>query len=213
MAAVTLRRRRAAVGLLVFALCAALGSVAVTGPATAEDALENPAFAVPVSDRVIEGELIFGDDSRVGFKVREGMMLTVRLQGGRGYGLSPLVEDGGEIHFAVYELERSAAGERVREIGEFVAGLGGTSPAPTAMPLDVAVLDITSREFSVRPSEDPTQLTPDELRKTYGLSDCCIYCDGRTLCGCSVETSCGTCCSGECCLGGGGSNPRFHPVP
>lgn len=193
--------------LLILAAGLAAGPQAIA----AQGVLDGAAFSVPVSDRVIEGELIFGDDSRVGFKVREGMMLTIRIQGGQSYGLSPLVEDNGEVQFAVYELERSTAGERVREVGEFVTGVGGTSAAPTAMPLDVAVLDVSSRKFSVPPPDDPASLTPEDLRGTYGLTDCCVNCGTRTICGCSVETSCGSCCSGECCLGGGGGSPRFQP--
>ena len=30
-------------------------------------------------------------------------------------------------------------------------------------------------------------------------AECCLTCDGKTVCGCAVTGTCGSCCSGSCC--------------
>lgn len=34
-----------------------------------------------------------------------------------------------------------------------------------------------------------------------GQGECCVTCSGITVCGCSVEAPCGSCCAGRCCDG------------
>lgn len=190
-----------------------LTAILTCSPAVCSQRPEEAAFGVPVSDRVIEGEISFAQGEPFFFKVREGMMLTTRETGGHAYGFVPLIQKTGDVEFAVYELTPAAVGERATEIGLLMVNGNGQAPAaaPTAEPIDLLVYRISKANFEEEAVTDPSSEDPEDLRSEFELpSTCCVTCNGRTVCACEVVTGCGSCCAPACCSGGG-KNPRLEP--
>lgn len=141
------------------------------------------AYAVPVSDRVIEGLLLLSWESWVRFEVREGGMLGIRRQDGRGWGVVPLLGEDGEIRYGYSALTRVGCRERVREIGEVVADEKGGAP------LNWEVWIFTSRE--VRMAGPGGARGRDAWEGDLCLGEvkrCCLTAGRYRVCARAVET-------------------------
>lgn len=171
------------------------------------------AFGVPAGDRIIEVDLSYpSDHARV--QVREGELIRIRFAGASAYALQPHFrgEAGDTVEFVVYEVEaRPHGAERVRELQRFDVAPGLLGRAETHPPIDVRLEGVRMGTFASTAPEDSRELGAGELRRLFGASGvCCIVCDGVTICACSVETSCGSCCSDSCC-GGDDDRSPFEP--
>ena len=70
-------------------------------------------------------------------------------------------------------------------------------------PFDLSVERI--QDASVTPTPLPTTISTGRSRSGV----CCVTCNGFRVCGCAVESECGSCCTGECC--DGDSIAVMHP--
>lgn len=145
------------------------------------------AFAVPAFNEVIEFDIFDEDELIATVTVRGGTFATVTANGSY-LGISPQVLDGGAASFVVYEIERMPDGrEKIseREIIEF-ANFDSE-----------IVIRFTEYSFIVKHIND-FETYPKMMKS---CDRCCIYCNGRQVCACSVATSCGSCCCSDCCEG------------
>jgi hypothetical protein len=173
------------------------------------------AFGVPSGNRIIEVDLSYPTDhARV--EVREGELIRIRFAGANAYALQPHFrgEAGETVEFVVYEVaSRPDGAERVREVQRFDVAPGLLGRAETNPPIDVRLEGVRVGTFKSTAPEIPQEFGSGELRNMFGASGvCCIYCKGVMICACSVQTSCGSCCSDSCCSGDDDRTP-FEPTP
>jgi hypothetical protein len=190
------------------------------------------AFSVPISNRVIQGEVALGDGEVVKFKALEGGMTTIKdLTTGRQIGFTGEITNAESrmVRFTFFEITEPQPGlQALRQIDQIdaVPGQPAASRAlPTAM-LSVANLgtsklsaeEIEAFRRSILPETQfaDTGTSPDALVKpdpTNPTTLCCVTCGSTTACGCAVSMTCGSCCDGACCGGSGGTQPshRFSP--
>lgn len=176
-------------------------------PATAENAIDPPGvFGLPLSNEVVEVEVHFDDGEIVRLAVREGTVFTVRTEDDY-FGFSPQIDsEDEEIEFELWRIKKipgpnggdsaHAAGMVFAPIGEFAwAGID-------QLAFDVKVRSVrTGRDFSMPRRGHPSLPDdPEELRRMSARGTCCVStCNGSTICGCSVDSACSSCCSGGCC--------------
>jgi hypothetical protein len=183
-----------------FPLFVAAGFLLAGAAARAEKAQ-----SVPVSDKIIKLEVQAPDGHWIKGAVREGdqfriedHVLNVTMA------LVPITTDSG-IRFRTFRIEdRGEGNESMHFVEEFETGLGETAYTRKAR----IGLGVKVREVVV-PKEDLDPRTP--VLKGCGKAGkfleegyvqpgrCCVTCGGTTSCGCAVEDTCGTCCSGGCC--------------
>ncbi len=126
-----------------------------------------------------------------------GTMATMAVEGGEEVGLTPDVE-GNRVTLAV-SVKNPATGE-FTVVGRYT--LHRNQPADVSTPhtrLQVEWLETVDMTVSAL-----TNVTP----QNGPCSTCCIVCDGKTICACEVNTSCGYCCCPEHCSCSGGSPRR-----
>ena len=74
-----------------------------------------------------------------------------------------------------------------RAVGRQIAEVAATRAHAVRVP----ELALAGQPFSIRVLGVGPRLNASD--------ECCVTCDGTTACGCKVEMSCGSCCSGGCC--------------
>jgi hypothetical protein len=171
------------------------------------------AFGVPSGDRIITAELTCPVD-HVRVEVREGTLIRVQFTGGLSYALQPHLpgRDQKTVEVVLYQLAtRPDGAERIREIQRCEVAQGLVGRAETNPPIEIQLEGLRVRSFETKAPEDPQEMGANELRNLFGASgSCCMHCNGVTICACSVQTSCGSCCSDSCC--GGHERSPFEPV-
>lgn len=163
------------------------------------------AFSVALSNWAVEGQARYtlGEEGWVNFTVQDGRMFRLEFVGGHNYAFVPKVGQQGSVEFTVYEIVRRSDGaEEVQQLGEPIStGKGGSFQAPTQPVIEIEVTGIERRQFSAPIPEDPNSVGYDEGLTLDAMGGgCCISCGGLRTCGCSVSTSCGSCCSDDCCF-------------
>lgn len=166
------------------------------------------AFSKPISDTLIRLEVQISADRVIKGMVQEGGMFRVTDASlGLSVGLVPVLQ-GDSVKVKVYEISKhpSGGGEVVRYREEV-----DLTPGAVAVPKKLRqVIEVSAPEIirSKTPEEHPKGtaeksvacLSQDQstLRLVTAFG-CCVTCEGTTSCGCAVEDSCGSCCSGPCC--------------
>jgi len=207
--------------LLILVLCA---------PLTAYSQDYKPEIVgIPLSDKFVAGEihLANADKEVVKFIAREGSVVVVK---GTDYHIafSTRITQEGDVHlnyFNVTTVPGEEGGEVAQMFGCASAASGHFALAdtdyehmtfdPATMPFDVRIMRIGDHEFVSPFFEQGQPINPELLlRNIAGASCCARACDGTLICGCSVQTGCGGCCSGDCCsLSGGKLNHEGLRVP
>ena len=134
---------------------------------------------------LVELRLLIDESMPVTVRVRAGEQATIRAEGKGSVGLVPLVRnatlelrvikvtvegaDGATVTLGTYRLERGEVSQI--QAGEFALAIEWAEYTPSGSDTDIAA----------------------------PCRECCIVCDGREVCGCAVETSCGRCCCPDYC--------------
>lgn len=189
-----------------------LVSVLLAASTTAQTARNSPGvFAVPKSDEIVEVEVHFDNGEIVPVSVREGTLFTVRTDS-YYYAFSPKIDaSNGKVHFELFDIDvvpGPDGGEIANSVGLIHADLGEIAwfnedpVAKLAFDFDLRVGTIrTGKGFSMPSRKDPSlPRDPEELRRMAARGICCIQtCSGAQVCGCAVNSACGSCCTGGCC--------------
>ena len=190
---------------LVQSICLALSALAVASfPGQAQSS------SVPISARVIEGDLLLPDGRAAHFSVRDGAVLSVRSAlDSYWYGIFVEIAgaDDETIRFTVFEIQKNSDGEQNLElVGSPLESRGGAAVEIQTMN---GPFRITPQEVLFRlPMQDRISSQKSAVYQppnTYdALGICCVTCDDMTVCGGAVNMPCGSCDSG-----GGGGRPAF----
>jgi hypothetical protein len=147
------------------------------------------AFAVPISaDRIVLRVEVDGGPAGTAAQLNGGL-IRVAVVAGPHLGLVPVLR-GALLEVSVLRLVRTTVGgaESVAELGRVT--LSQLSPAVVT----AEGLTLTLTWLATRPPAGPlAPLSEGECQS------CCITCEGRTLCACEVEMSCGRCCCPQAC--------------
>jgi len=195
----------------------AAGSTEARQDAPAAPGKNCKALSLPISSRLIRGDLTLSSGKVIKFTVLEGgMFKTKDLETGEHIGLTPVVIDGSteEVRFTLAEISEDADGrESVQTVGTLDTSLGRL--APIDRPADSSIL-VTEVADSGLSREELRELR-SSLADAAGVShdqralilddDCCMTCGSPQSCGCAVQAGCGSCCDPPCCEGGGGGPP------
>lgn len=202
------------IGLLVgtFLIPAVLFPAALSG--------QSEAFSIPVSNRVIVGDLTLPNGDLARFKVYDGAMVTLRTEGSeRLWGFSPSLgtDTADEVVFHVYEIfEYPDGNQAISEYGSLLPGATKTVEGDD-LPFTARVAGIEEGSYSEDSLRTLAAAALDGQDVTEELGRCCVTCNGQTVCACKVKLSCGSCCSPGCCDGGGGCAQNgpgvFYPTP
>jgi hypothetical protein len=129
------------------------------------------------------------------------------LEGHRGptnYGISVMNKNGIDLNRAFLTWHRPIAAMPVL-FGLAAAVFATLASLPTTR-LDY--LSTTNRTNATMGESQPAGLRRNASPTFRSSSrECCVTCNGVTACGCAVQMTCGSCCSGLCCdspLDGGG---------
>jgi hypothetical protein len=161
------------------------------------------AFGLPKSDRVIQGEVVVGDET-VHFEAREGTLVTLQTIPGVMTGLSPAVLDerGERVGFLVLRITDVGAGRQdAEQLGDPVEVETGARGTVTAMgtEYEIAVAGIATGRFPGRPAASLASGWPHELARRYGRSGggtCAVACGPVAASATAIRMSCGACDSG-----------------
>lgn len=193
--------------------CLLLAALAAPGQALTP-AQKPSVYSVPLSNRVLEGEISRGDGKVVKFGVLEGGLLTFESGEGQSFAISGEILDQGrrEVRFSVFEIESFGPGlQGLKRIGDLEVREGLPESSSAAKGLQVLVSAIgASQTFSEADVQALRQTAMESVPgDTIGnpiLATCCVTCGSTRTCGCKVSDSCGSCCTDPCC-GGGSTNP------
>lgn len=173
------------------------------------------AFSVPISDKLVHGELLLPNGEKAEFFIREGAMLKFKdTEYGYYYGLTPVVEDD-EVTFTLFELKEVGDGDEM--VFQLSQGQAWVEAESTSLSLphdfEFRVLEVLDHSF---PADQQVpylnQLSMRRLQDAMENSGtCCVSCGSTRVCGCMVSLSCGSCCSDSCC-GGGSSDGDLDPI-
>jgi hypothetical protein len=194
--------------LLVFAV----GSI-LTLPALAS---AQGAYTIPRSDRVILGELTLPGGVTARFTVRDGTWVTAEYPKHYFFGFLGQINDSTDqpnfIPFelrrdktdydriTVNELDKTGFNLRDRQDPARDIAIGQKVTFSSARGCKLRVTGRGEAVFETPYISDASQYSEEDLEKQFGYSastNCCITCQGATLCASGVDTSCGSC-------GGGG---------
>lgn len=199
--------------LLAFPASILLGLLA--SPVEAQLPAQKPGvYSVPLSSRIIEGEISRDGGKVVKFGVLEGGLLTFGSTDGPSLAISGEILDEGrrEVRFSIFEIEQFGPGlDGLKRIGDLEVRDGAPEASPAAKTFQVLVSAIgASPAFSEADFQAFRQTAMESLPgDTVGnpiLATCCVSCGSTRTCGCKVTDSCGTCCTDPCC-GGGSPQP------
>jgi|GEM_PF-6432784 len=89
------------------------------------------------------------------------------------------------------------------QLGEGMAEVGSLDIGKTASEFnegDLACkIEVVQIVVDMKTTEDRNEFSRVHLMGG-GTGQCCLTCDGITVCGCGVDGSCGSCCVGSCCI-------------
>ncbi len=161
---------------------------------------ENKAYTVPVSDKRVRLTLtIF--DTVMQVTVLEGGMARLIINDERVYGLSPYLpkhENDNKALLLLTQIEAMPNGsEKITELQKLIFPMGDKKDLPQVEPtVSVQISSVLAKE-QVEPETVDRKVPPPSPGK------CCITCTVNgyeiTVCGCAVQSSCGSCCVYGCC--------------
>lgn len=176
---------------------------------------DDQAFAVPASAKVLEGTLFLPDGQTGTVRVRDGAMIRLHDNStGETYTVVPAIskEDPGVVNVLVLSAFKMENGEEgVEQVGDIQTQTLGSDGG----------INTIAGSFGVRFDRIGDQVIEDDIvglrhdsleqilahEKVIQESSCCVSCDGYTVCACSVNLLCGSCCASGCCPGDGGRKP------
>ena len=103
--------------------------------------------------------------------------------------ITRIVKDGALIGEGIKELDNLLISKDFAE--DFVVSPNSSST------FSLQLISVKRRTPEKRVSFKAGSIFQVEIEEGYGT--CCVICNGIKYCGCIVETSCGSCCVGNCC--------------
>lgn len=162
-------------------------------------------FAVPVSDRVLKGQIILPDRTTVAtFEIREGAALAVRNNDGDGdfwYAFVPLIDKSAQ-KVRIKGFKFTPVPDDDPKVEEIIIGID--APFGRVVPLRVPDQFLAIKLEGVRqgyfPSipavEHPSLRNPELLKMAYSSSGggiCSLTCNSTTVTATTVQMPCGVC--------------------
>ncbi len=175
------------------------------------------AFAIPRSDRFISGSLTLPGNKTARFIVQDGTWVTVERKGEGAYFFAftgRINDQTGDPNFIPFRLNRGKTDSEKVDVIELDQDprrspdfpdpardipIGESRVFRTARNIELEVIGTGVAKFSAPYISDASTYDPEDLEKRFGYSNaavCCVTCQGVTVCGSSVDTSCGGCSSG-----------------
>ena len=186
--------RRLALAFTLLTICAVQGKA------------DQKAFSVPVSKKIVRLEVQVPDGHWIKAAVLEGDQLRIEDHSLKEIvALIPIIKSGNLV-VRVFRIEKHEAGEESMHFVEDIEqGFGETSyTKKTTATFSVRSIGTNepSRDSNGRPATKNS--CKDEGNASFltkvGGGRCCVTCGATTSCGCAVDDTCGSCCSGGCCL-------------
>jgi len=180
------------------------------------------AYTLPTSSKLVHGTLTLSDGQKVEFTVLEGAMFTIRDEESDFFlGFTPTIEDEAEerVSFEIFEIQEMGPDlQTLKEVDDVLVlktfEVGSPwMPAYSQLTVrgisDSGLNDVEIEQLredlriqlKLSPSSKPGENSVEPT--LTGQSQCCVTCGSVTACGCAVQMSCGSCCSGACCSGDG----------
>lgn len=162
---------------------------------------DSDAFTPTKSNDLIAGQLTLptGEDFR--FSVRDGQWLRVTDdESGKIVAYQAKALSDTEVTLTEFEIKKIRRGNLIE--GEAVKFTGETfdliSGSELLIPSNGFRLSLDS--IHRHPSQDNSDPSLTPFERNYGTKAvCCVTCGGTTVCGGSVDSACGQCCSGKGC--------------
>jgi hypothetical protein len=190
-------------------------------------AAEKPnVFSLPISNRLIQGEISLPGGEEVKFTSLEGSLVTVQGPEIGAFAISGEILDEATTHvrFTVFEIQDFGGGNQgLKQLDQFEVRdrTPGTSSQANFQTIvanridknhKVSLEDIAAfrqATFASISGRSTAVNEPESLNLQVD-GTCCVTCFGITACGCTVTLSCGSCCSDICCLGETGKRPQVQ---
>lgn len=156
--------------------------------------LDAQALEAPTCNSFIEGEIALHNGNVAQFRVHAGGLFTASEDGeGYRYGVLPLLNKSHGYELVPFQISTSGP--------NIIIDLLGAAPAMDSNSTKELSLKVGSFQVQIRRTSWCKNDVPWILQKGLGSPDssnfsvCCASCDGDTVCGGSVVTSCGTSCN------------------
>ena len=183
--------------LVLGALLGAAGWGAASSP-------QPNAFSVPVSDKVLEGQVQLPNGSHADVVVRDGGMVTIRDErNGYMLGLAAKVDDPAKktVGVRAFDIHADGEGQAAEEIpGTAMDGARIGRPHAVNAAGHEFEFQIQAIKQGIFPpgiaSSRAQGAAPDTLQRIFGASGggtCCLTCSGFTVCASRVSMGCGVC--------------------
>lgn len=165
------------------------------------------AQSVPVSDKIVKLEVQAPDGHWIKGMVREGDQFRIHDSAlNLTMAMVPIITERG-IRIRTFRVEdRGEGNESMHFVEEIETSIGETGFTRKArFGLGVRVLEVVTPKADLDPRIPATKGCGkagklfEEGFGTGQVGRCCVTCGGTTSCGCAVEDTCGSCCSGGCC--------------
>ncbi|HEV7507766.1 MAG TPA: hypothetical protein VGS07_22975 [Thermoanaerobaculia bacterium] len=174
----------------------------LVGLAAAPGLLSGEVFSIPISDRLLEGQISMPDKAEfpsIRFAAREGTMVTVTDSvTGRIEGWIPILDGTGKPTLTPFQIVPYGNGEKAKQVGPAI-------PVRLGSFEDFKIFDEVFRveaqnvqlgSFPNLRLINPRGVSPDKLQKLYGKTgggNCCVSCGSITVCATAVDLDCGSC--------------------
>jgi hypothetical protein len=189
-------RRYCVLVMLLFSI--GVSSVAVHG--------EQKAYSMAISKRLVKLEVQVPEGRWIKAIVQEGDQLRIE---DHNFNLTmafvPVIQDGA-VRIRTFRVDKHAgANESMHFVENLDVAIGNTRYTQKALGgFAIKVLKVMGSALDRVLDDAPLKgscKADGEFSLEKGIvGRCCVSCEGTTTCGCAVEDSCGTCCSGMCCM-------------
>lgn len=126
-------------------------------------------LSVPVSNQILQGEVLLSGGETIQFKVFDGTMLKVRdVERGSYWGISPTIQRDGSVGLVVFDIIQPGAGlEAMTQVGRFSGALGERLRFEGAESFDIVIHEAAKSGLS---EKDFLEMQRQALREGGGLS-------------------------------------------
>lgn len=162
------------------------------------------AFSVPVSQKIVRFEAQAPDGHWIKGAVLEGDQFRIEDHFlGQAVALVPVAKDDGVL-FRIFRIEKHGAdGESMHFVEELEMRpeeTAFTKKAPSSLSIRGVSIGEPKATRGLPTAKSACRGNASQVVKNNFTGRCCVTCGGTTSCGCAVDDTCGSCCSGICCV-------------
>ncbi len=144
------------------------------------------------SNKVVKFEVLLPWGEYAEMSLFDGQMGRIKVNDIVEYGFTPIVNDKNEIS-QIYTF-------KIEEKGENMESLSLYKKYNSDEPI---IFDENHPRIEIQSTEVLVNLDNSLSKPVKQGGSCCVTCTSGnytiTMCGCAVETDCGSCCAGDCC--------------